>query len=299
MEYHEAADIYPQLEGKEFDALVEDIRKNGLRVPILTCKGKILDGRNRDRACDAAGVKKRYEEWDGVGSPVDAVVSYNDARRHMESGQRAVSALMAEKLLAKEAKEKEAKRKSKKEGVTFPNLEKSPPLHSAKQAAKKFKVSHQYVSDAKKIDRQAPALIKDVHEGRLPIQDAKKVATLPEGVRDQAVQGIVRAKTPEQKRFIAREAVRAANQKPERPLYEQLYTGAIKADKLIHDLNQIGGVCVIAEMEDWEPGQRQVVIDAVRRTAEAFNGLYNELTELNQEINYDGEDTTQGVQYSN
>ena len=50
--YHEVADIFPMMSGDEYEALKVDIAENGQREPIwLHSDGRIIDGRNRHRAC--------------------------------------------------------------------------------------------------------------------------------------------------------------------------------------------------------------------------------------------------------
>ena len=49
--------------------LLKDIKKNGQQQPILTHEGKILDGRNRCKACVEASVEPWVERWYG-DSPV-------------------------------------------------------------------------------------------------------------------------------------------------------------------------------------------------------------------------------------
>jgi ParB/Sulfiredoxin domain len=62
-----AAALFPllEVESAEFGELVQDIREHGLLQPIVLCDGKILDGRNRYRACQHAGIEPRFEEWGG------------------------------------------------------------------------------------------------------------------------------------------------------------------------------------------------------------------------------------------
>ena len=88
------------MNGEEFDNLVSDIKKRGLLEPVwLTPAGVLLDGRNRARACEAAGVNIKTRIYTG-GDPVGFVVSMNLTRRHLTTGQRAMLALEVEQLIA-------------------------------------------------------------------------------------------------------------------------------------------------------------------------------------------------------
>lgn len=88
LEFHPIADCFPLIEGTEFDELAEDIRLNGVREPVILFEGKILDGRNRYRASEAAQVDCPLTTYDGA-DPVGFVVSLNLRRRHLSEGQRA------------------------------------------------------------------------------------------------------------------------------------------------------------------------------------------------------------------
>jgi ParB-like chromosome segregation protein Spo0J len=92
LDYHPLANCFPLMEGAKFDALVEDIRKHGVREPIWRYEGKILDGRNRWRASQAAGVDCPVQEYTG-SDPVSLVISLNLNRRHLNEGQRAMIAV--------------------------------------------------------------------------------------------------------------------------------------------------------------------------------------------------------------
>ena len=82
--FHPSANVFDLMEGEEFDELVGDIKRRGLRIPIVTHKGQIVDGRNRARACAQAGVPLRYQEFDGSDEEVDRyIISMNIHRRHL------------------------------------------------------------------------------------------------------------------------------------------------------------------------------------------------------------------------
>lgn len=88
MNLHPLCALFPEMSGDEFASLVADIKANGLRDPIVTLDGQILDGQNRQRACDAAGVKPIYVSYTGA-DPATYIEGKNLHRRHLTAGQRA------------------------------------------------------------------------------------------------------------------------------------------------------------------------------------------------------------------
>src|SRR5262245_48048938 len=90
---HEAADLFPMMDDDEFDGLVHNIKQDGLRESIVrTSEGKILDGRNRLRACLAASVEPKFTTFRGPGTALQFVISTNLHRRHLTTSQRALIA---------------------------------------------------------------------------------------------------------------------------------------------------------------------------------------------------------------
>ena len=169
IEAHPIADLFPLMEGEEFQELVEDIRRHGLRTPILLDPdGRVLDGRNRLRACRAAGVEPRFETWDGQGSALELVVSLNLHRRHLNESQRAMLAARLKEALAEQA----AKRRGTRTDLRA-NWHGSHFGETAEKAAALMNVSPRSVKRAAKVlrvgDRQ---LIVLVESGKLSVSAA-------------------------------------------------------------------------------------------------------------------------------
>jgi hypothetical protein len=59
LDFHSSAALSPRLpiDSREFGVLVADIGAHGLLQPIVLHEGRSLDGRNRCRACQHAGVE--------------------------------------------------------------------------------------------------------------------------------------------------------------------------------------------------------------------------------------------------
>ncbi len=97
LEYHPLADCFPLMTGEPFQELVEDLKANGLRerITVLEHDGvdKILDGRNRARACPLAGIEPQYVRLHPGADPVAYVISKNLIRRNLPPAQRALIAL--------------------------------------------------------------------------------------------------------------------------------------------------------------------------------------------------------------
>ena len=161
MKYHSLADVFPLIEGAEFDALVADVAKQGLLEAIVTLDGDILDGRNRYRACVAAGVEPHFEVFEGA-DPVAFVVSKNVARRHLDESQRAIAAAKIAVLQRGD------------------NQHASIEAPSQAKAATLLNVSRSGVQRAREVlNEGTPELVKAVEAGRVSVSAAADVATLP------------------------------------------------------------------------------------------------------------------------
>jgi len=139
---HPLSELLPLMEDDQIEDLATDIRQNGLRAPITLYENKILDGRNRYRACKIANVEPKVRHFT-AGDAVAFIVSANVFRRHLTSSQRAIVAAKLANL---------SNGQHKTSSAILPS---SKPITQI-EAAKELKVSERSVRTAREVLRDAP-----------------------------------------------------------------------------------------------------------------------------------------------
>lgn len=178
--FHEFANLFPLVEGMEFDELVADVKANGLHDSIDIFQGKILDGRNRYRAAEAAGIEieprhLRHFRTELYGDPLAYVISKNLKRRHLDESQRAMVA-------ANLATMRQGERTDVQPSA---NLQKV----AQAEAAKRLSVSPRSVADAVKVKKEAtPELRRAVEQGIVPVSSAAKLIASPAAEQRRVVE---------------------------------------------------------------------------------------------------------------
>jgi hypothetical protein len=155
LEPHHFAALFPELPSAELTLLARDIKTRGQLEPIVVYKGLILDGRNRYRACQIAGVKPRIEEFNervAKGSPEDFVLSRNLRRRHLSMGQKATLALDWSEQMELNPDPERTKTSGRPRGTLS-------------EAAKCIGINEQRVFEARQIRDANPGLYKEVKAG--------------------------------------------------------------------------------------------------------------------------------------
>jgi ParB-like chromosome segregation protein Spo0J len=193
LESHPIADLFPMMTDAEFEGLRESIAANGQREPVILHEGRIVDGRNRYRACRHLGIPVKVRDWDRRGSLTAFIADQNWARRHLSDTQRAMLAVQL-----KQAFEEEARANMSRGGQGLADL---PSLQARDRAAAAVGVSSRLVGDAIKVtNRAAPELVAAVRRDEVAVSAAADVVALdsaeqaalvargPAAVRDKATQ---------------------------------------------------------------------------------------------------------------
>lgn len=180
--------IFPEAKAEDFARLRDDIIASGFdqNQPITIFQGAILDGWNRQRACDEIGIKPTYTAFSGTDADAIAFVMRTNKRRNLNSGQWACIAAEADDLLAvirdQVERERIEKQKANAANQHQEALGKKLPQPStpkddqktATKAAELFNTNRTYVNQAVKMKEQAPDVFEQVKAGKMTMQDANK-----------------------------------------------------------------------------------------------------------------------------
>lgn len=188
---HPVATLFPTMNDTDFAALVEDIRRNGVKVPILVRGGQILDGRHRYRACQMLGRPCPVTQWNGR-DPWLEVQSRNLVRRQLAKDQvYAIRKLAAERFPELAAPMEAARRDSKNRqrrrrrdpAQPVAELLRSRDRHkeSADLIGAQFGVSGSTVKRVDRVAREAPELLSKVAAGELSALKALREVVVRNG----------------------------------------------------------------------------------------------------------------------
>lgn len=179
-EFHPYASVLPMLGVTEAGELAADIQEYGLREPIILFEGKILDGRNRFKACKIAGVEPRFEDFNGNGDPIAFIVSKNIRRRHLTAAQKGMAVSKFDSMPRGDISriQKSAKTPTVSQSAPGAHRENSTPEdgpRSAKELAKQAGISTRTVVDSRKVRREgSPELVAEVERGEKSLKTAVK-----------------------------------------------------------------------------------------------------------------------------
>jgi hypothetical protein len=200
MKTHPATEIFPMLQGEDFDALVSSIQKFGQQVPCVRDGDTLLDGRNRLAACEKLGIQADFVEYrdvvkqrgiqpngeDEYPLPSEYILAINLNRRQLTSDQMTMVGAKWLPIFQAEAKARMKAGKGKdgsggrgRKKTLAPNGAQvsSRSNRSDAKASAKVGVSERKIRQAADLIRSSPELAAKVESGKLKLNEA--VAAVP------------------------------------------------------------------------------------------------------------------------
>lgn len=188
---HPDAEIFPLLDGKDFEDLAKSIEKNGMMFPIVVDRElRVIDGRNRLRAAVFTGTRPEFvyaDMLDFEGDTKQLIAALNLHRRHLSPDQRAAAFVkllgIHRKELAQQRRVESGKatgglRGNPKQGggenaATLPD-KRSQRADTRRDVAREAGVSEHKVRQA--LAAADAGLVDEVAEGKMPLREAAKQA---------------------------------------------------------------------------------------------------------------------------
>ena len=170
--------LIPPLTSEEFKQLERNILEEGIRDPLVTWNGILVDGHNRYRIAqeydiDFVTVEKKFADINAVK---EWMINNQFGRRNLNNYQRSVLALQLEDVFKAKAKENlvlSGENYGKGTQISAnPIIQK---IETRQEIAKVANVSHDTISKVKKIEATASPEIKaKVSTGQISINEAFK-----------------------------------------------------------------------------------------------------------------------------
>lgn len=261
--FHPIANIFPMLPDDALQELAEDIKKHGLLLPILLFEDKVLDGRNRTRACELVGAEARYENFpaETTDDALNYVLSTNLHRRHLTDQQKYRAIKKAEEIREKaKARLSEAGKIGGQMAGKGRPLDRGPavsagPLSDVHKAphegeaafeiAKMLDVSPRKVYQMEQIEREAPEPLRDaVDRGEISVDVASiLISDMGKDGLEKVIEEIEPVQLAKTVKSMARKIREKKNQKQnkkksQRNHVENPFEGIDRVDMMLTRLKQ-------------------------------------------------------------
>jgi DNA modification methylase len=175
----ELESLIPPLSNEEFKQLERNILEEGIREPLITWNGILIDGHNRYRIAQEHDIN--YEtlekEFDNINRVKEWMIHNQFGRRNLSNYQRSVLALELEDVFREKAKEN-LKLAAEKTNTPLPILANPIEIKSIdtrKEISKVANVSHGTLDKVKVIQANATPEVKEkLNTGTMSINEAYK-----------------------------------------------------------------------------------------------------------------------------
>lgn len=173
---------------EDYQRLKGDISANGYdsKNPIWLYDGEIIDGWNRQKACNELEVTPTYKEFEGTDSEAITFVMRTNKRRNLTSSQWACIAVEADELMVVIREAVERGKAEKMAGNNNAAKEKTEcqlidtsfqiPERVTSKAAALFNTNRTYVSEAAKLRESNPEVFEAVKSGEKTFTEVKREA---------------------------------------------------------------------------------------------------------------------------
>lgn len=178
IEIHPDANSVRMMTGSEYQALRDDIKENGQMVPATICQGRLLDGRNRLKACTELGIGLWVENaGDSDVDTVAMVYSLNVTRRHLNTAERAfMGADLANLEHGATSGFRGNQHTEASEVKSKMDLTSGTRKYTRHEAATVVECSPQDITAARNVRKYWPELEEKAKSGDMHIREAEKLA---------------------------------------------------------------------------------------------------------------------------